>query len=222
MSSSWLPFVLIIIWWCYLCRKLLPYANVVVGNEDEFRALAALGSASIVDVARQIASVDYISSPHQQNRCHLLDFHQQGFLFLLTTFILLAENNKMMVKCSTPRRWWLGLETIRWAFGRRHVRIFANRMRNEFRILDISVWSVEAPRRQGHNRSRRCFSCWFSHWNSIWSFAEQLRFNGSRNCSQSHHSDRLPPSSTLGGNSTRLETLRRRLFRIQRNYYSLL
>jgi len=96
---------LIIVWWFYLCRKLLPYANVVVGNEDEFRALAGLGSANIADVARQIASVDYISSPHQQNRCHLVDFHQQGFLLLLSTpfkypLFLLAENNKMIFKCS--------------------------------------------------------------------------------------------------------------------------
>ena len=59
-----------------LIRKLLPYCQVVVGNEDEFRALAGNASASIADVARQIAAVDYISPPHQQNRCHL-----QGFYF---------------------------------------------------------------------------------------------------------------------------------------------
>jgi len=67
-----------------MCRRLLSYANLVVGNEDEFRALADRASLlvsseceSIASVARKVAALEYISPGNQFKPCRISDF--QGF-----------------------------------------------------------------------------------------------------------------------------------------------
>ncbi|XP_046445560.1 adenosine kinase-like [Daphnia pulex] len=64
-----------------LLRRLLSYANLVVGNEDEFRALAGRAGLllsseceSIASVARKVAALDYISPVNQFKSCRLSDF----------------------------------------------------------------------------------------------------------------------------------------------------
>lgn len=71
----------------YMDRRLLSYANLVVGNEDEFRALAdraglLVSSESIDSVARKVAALEYISPVNQLKSCRLSDF-QGVFLFFL-------------------------------------------------------------------------------------------------------------------------------------------
>lgn len=75
-----------------MVRELLPYASLVVGNEDEFRALAdgMQGSydcqqqegsywseSSIADVARRIAATNYVISGAGQEALtrRMADFH---------------------------------------------------------------------------------------------------------------------------------------------------
>ena len=74
----------------YMDRRLLSYANLVVGNEDEFRALAdraglLVSSESIDSVARKIAALEYISPVNQLKSCRLSDF-QGVFSFLFVLF----------------------------------------------------------------------------------------------------------------------------------------
>nr|CAH0108166.1 unnamed protein product [Daphnia galeata] len=62
-----------------LLRRLLSYANLVVGNEDEFRALVdraglLVSSESIDSVARKVAALEYISPVNQLKSCRLSDF----------------------------------------------------------------------------------------------------------------------------------------------------
>lgn len=68
----------------YVYSRLLPYANLVVGNEDEFRALAeragivescdVVGGETISSIARKIADLDYVSTGNQFESCRLADF----------------------------------------------------------------------------------------------------------------------------------------------------
>ena len=72
----------------YMDRRLLSYANLVVGNEDEFRALAErllVRSESIDSVARKVAALEYISPVNQLKSCRLSDF-QGVFSFLFVLF----------------------------------------------------------------------------------------------------------------------------------------
>jgi hypothetical protein len=82
------------------CRRLLSYANLVVGNEDEFRALAGRAGLllsseceSIASVARKVAALDYISPVNQFKSCRLSDF--QGFFsyYLLIFLNLINDGN---------------------------------------------------------------------------------------------------------------------------------
>ena len=76
-------------------RRLLSYANLVVGNEDEFRALADRAGLlvspeceSIACVARKVAALEYISPVNQIKSCRLSDF--QGFLIVFFFFFSFA------------------------------------------------------------------------------------------------------------------------------------
>ena len=76
-----------------LRRRLLSYANLVVGNEDEFRTLAE--SAGLVkdanslpmgSVARKIAALDYVPPANQFKSCRLADFQgEPHFLIVYNT-----------------------------------------------------------------------------------------------------------------------------------------
>lgn len=66
-------------WDCAAYRRFLSYSNLVVGNEDEFRALAQCAglvnhNEPIASVARKIADLEYISPANQVQSCLLTDF----------------------------------------------------------------------------------------------------------------------------------------------------
>lgn len=95
------------------CRRLLSYANLVVGNEDEFRALAGraglllVSSAeceSIASVARKVAALDYISPVNQFKSCRLSDF--QGFFSYLLIFLNLINDGNVEFAGSTEAWDW--------------------------------------------------------------------------------------------------------------------
>lgn len=56
----------------WINRQLLPYANLVVGNEEEFRTLAH-GDHPTADLGRAIASSPYLPTGHK-NSCQIADY----------------------------------------------------------------------------------------------------------------------------------------------------
>ena len=64
------------------CSELLPYSNLVIGNEEEFRALAeSLAMTAVSDVsavARFIAGCDFTTPPNQKKKSKMLDLLRNG------------------------------------------------------------------------------------------------------------------------------------------------
>ncbi len=106
-----------------MVRELLPYASLVVGNEDEFRALAdgMQGSSdcqqqegsywsesSIADVARRIAASHYVISGAGQDsmKRRLADFHgvsHEPFIREPFDYRVLIYEDRSLYACVTGK-----------------------------------------------------------------------------------------------------------------------
>ena len=101
LSRIYIPYTLfpLRIFICTMDRRLLSYTNLVVGNEDEFRALAdrvgllvSPECESIASVARKVAALEYIAPVNQFKSCRLSDF--QGFptVFIFNFFFYFCDD----------------------------------------------------------------------------------------------------------------------------------